>query len=126
MIEVFVSKKAVEVAANCSCLGTVIFSRNPAPLRMGKKTWKNQWDRSVTNLNWFLSGFLSINSAIVQRPSGGPSQSRSPAVRPEASCISVTFTGRAKRLVVEQCSRAPGWLFDIGDDKLPNYMGIFS
>ena len=24
----------------------------------------------------------------------------------------------------EQCSRAPGWLFDIGDDKLPNYMGI--
>ena len=25
---------------------------------------------------------------------------------------------------LEQCSRAPGWLFDIGDEILANYMGI--
>ncbi len=24
----------------------------------------------------------------------------------------------------EQCSKPKGWLFDIGDDKLPNYIGI--
>ena len=30
-------QKTVEVAANCSCLGTLFFKRNPAPLRMEKK-----------------------------------------------------------------------------------------
>ena len=24
----------------------------------------------------------------------------------------------------QHCSKAPGWLFDIGDEKLPNYMGM--
>ena len=26
--------------------------------------------------------------------------------------------------IFERCSRAPGWLFDTEDEKLPNYMGI--
>ena len=28
-------------------------------------------------------------------------------------------------MLVEQCSRAPGWLFDLGDEILPNYMEEF-